>query len=163
MKVVKHAKEKSGMLAPCSRGLTPFWPMRRLQRQIDRLFEEPFGDWLTPDGPFMEGWLPAVAVSEDKTNVFIKGEIPGMKREEFKVFVTGENLHIAGERKVESEEEGREMYRSERYLGRFHRSIPLPTAVDSNNIEAHYKDGILTITCPKTEEAKRKPIAVKVD
>ena len=163
MKLTKREKEKSGLLAPVSGAFAPFWPMRRLQSEIDRLFEEPFGTWLTPDGPFLEGWLPAVDVVEDKNNVIVKAEIPGMKKGEFEVYLMGENLNIAGERKVETEEENAETHRTERYYGRFHRSISLPAPVDGNKIAAHYKDGVLTVTCPKTEEAKRKKVEVKVD
>lgn len=163
MKLVKREKEKSGQLAPVSGAFAPFWPMRWLQSEIDRLFEEPFGTWLTPDGPFLEGWLPAVDVLEDKNNVILKAELPGMKKEEFEVYLTGENLNISGERKVETEELNAKTHRTERYSGRFHRSIPLPAPVDANKIAAHYKQGILTVTCPKTEEARRKQVAVKVD
>ncbi len=72
-------------------------------------------------------------------------------------------LHIAGERKQETEHKGAESYQVERCFGRFQRSIALPTAVQGDKIHAEYKDGILTITCPKSEEAKRKQIQVKVD
>jgi HSP20 family protein len=163
MKLVKREKEKSGALTPVSRGLSPFWPMRRLQSEIDRLFEDPFAGWLSPVVSLGEGWLPAVDVQEDQNNVIVQAEIPGMKKEEFEVYLSGENLVIAGERKSETEEKRGGMYRSERYFGRFHRSIPLPAAVDGTKIDAHYKEGVLTVTCPKTEEAKPKPIEVKAD
>jgi HSP20 family protein len=163
MKLVKREKEKSGVLSPVSRAFSPFWPMRRLQSEIDRLFEDPFDGWLTPNGPLSEAWLPAVDVHEDKNKVVVQAEIPGMKKGEFEVYMSGENLIIAGERKSESEEQGAGMYRSERYFGRFHRSILLPSAVDGSKIDARYKDGVLTVTCPKTEEAKPKPIEVKGD
>jgi HSP20 family protein len=77
--------------------------------------------------------------------------------------VNSKQPDIAGERKSETEEKRGGMYRSERYFGRFHRSIPLPAAVDGTKIDAHYKEGVLTVTCPKTEEAKPKPIEVKTD
>lgn len=163
MKLTKREKEKSGALAPVSRVRTPFGPMRRLQTEIDRLFEDPFAGWLSPNGPRNVAWLPAMDVYEDKNNVFVQAEIPGMKKEEFEVFMRGDDLIIAGERKTETEEKSGGMYRAERYFGRFHRSIPLPSAVDGNKIEAHYKDGLLTVTCPKTEEARPKQIEVKVD
>lgn len=163
MKLVKRDKTKSGVLSPVSRGFAPFWPMRRLQSEIDRLFEDPFAGWLTPNGPLGEGWLPAVDVREDKTNVIVQAEIPGMKAGEFEVYLSGDNLVIAGERKSESEEQQGGRYRSERYFGRFHRSLALPSAVDGSKIDAHYKDGILTVTCPKAEEARPKPITVKID
>ncbi len=163
MKLVKREKEKSGALTPVSRAFSPFWPMRRLQSEIDRLFEDPFAGWLSPGPPLSEAWLPAVDVHEDKNNVVVQAEITGMKKEEFEVYLSGDDLVIAGERKSESEEQRAGRYRAERYFGRFDRRIALPSAVDGSKIDAHYKDGVLTVTCPKTEEAKPKPIAVKGD
>jgi HSP20 family protein len=163
MKLVKHGKEKSGPLTPVSRGWSPLAPLRRLQQDIDRLFEEPFGELLSPTRGLTEVWGPAVDVYEDKANVFVKVEIPGMKKEDIEVYMTGEMLNIAGELREEAEHKGAESYRSERYFGRFHRSIPLPTSVEAGKIKAQYKDGVLTITCPKTEEAKRKEVGIKVE
>ncbi|MDE3067264.1 MAG: Hsp20/alpha crystallin family protein [Verrucomicrobiota bacterium] len=163
MKLTKHHATKKASTVPVSRALTPLWPIRQLQREIDRLFEEPFGGWLAPDGPIFESWMPAVNVYEEKNNIIVKAELPGMQKEEFEVYMTGEDLNIAGERKAESEEKRAQMYRAERYFGRFHRSIPLPAAVKAEKTEAHYKDGILTIVCPKTEAAMHKPVEVKFD
>ena len=75
---------------------------------------------------------------------------------------TGDALTICGERKQEQENKSGEMYRSERYFGRFQRSVTLPQPVDPNKIQASYKDGILTVTCHKSEEAKRKQVEVHV-
>lgn len=163
MKLAKHHESEKGSLAPVSRTFSPFWPMQRLQREFDRLLGHPFDGWLTSDEPLIEDWLPAVNVYEEKNRLVVKAELPGMKKEEFEVYMTGENLNIAGERKAESEEKTADMHRSERYFGRFHRIIPLPTPVKADAIEAHYKDGILTINCPKTDEAKRRQVEVKVD
>jgi len=163
MKVVKHAKEKSGSLVPVSRTWPPFWGLKRLQSDIDHLFEEPFSNWLTPTTGFFDEWGPVVDVYEEKNNVIVKVEIPGMKKEEIEVYVTEGLLKIAGERKEEVELKEAESYRSERYFGRFHRSVSLPAAVEAGKIEARYKDGILTVTCPKTEEAKRKQVEIKVN
>lgn len=163
MKLIHRKQEKPGLPSLVPRATTPFWPMRRLQSEIDRLFEEPFGSWLAPEVPAFEGWLPPVDVQETKENVLVKAELPGMKKEELEVYLTGETLNIAGERKMEREEKGAESYRSERFFGRFHRNIPLPASIDAGKIEAHYKDGILTLTCPKTEEARRKAIDIKID
>jgi HSP20 family protein len=93
----------------------------------------------------------------------VKAELPGMKKEEIDVSVSENMLNISGERKEEAECAGAESYRAERYFGRFYRSIPLPVSVEGDKIHAEYKDGILTITCPKAEEAKRKQIEVKVE
>lgn len=163
MKLIKHRKEKSGTPVPVATKLTPFWPMRRWQSEIDRFFEEPFGTWWSPSAPFLKGWMPAVDVIEDKNNVVVKFEMPGMKKEEFEVHLSGENLSIRGERKMETEENVGEMHRTERYFGHFDRSVPLPAPVDAKKIQAHYKNGILIVTCPKTEEARRKAIEIVVD
>jgi HSP20 family protein len=163
MKPAKHNEMTKGSLTPVSRAISPFWPMRRFQNEMERFFEEPFGGWLTGEVPGIEAWMPAVSVYEEKNNVIVKAELPGMKKGEIQVDMSGDNLNIAGERKAETEEKTADMYRSERYFGRFHRSIPLPVSVKAEKIEAHYKDGILTIICPKTEEAKRRQVQIKVD
>jgi HSP20 family protein len=163
MKLVKHGKEKSGPLAPVSGATLPFWPLRRLQEDIDRLLEEPFGGRFTPAQGLVEPWGPAVDVDEDKDHVFVKAELPGMKKEEIEVSMSGGTLNIEGQRKEESEFKDAKSYRRERYFGRFHRSVALPAAVEAGKIEAHYKDGVLTVTCPKTEEAKRKQVEIKID
>jgi HSP20 family protein len=100
---------------------------------------------------------------EDRDRVLVKFEMPGLKKEDFKVLLSGQNLTITGERKVETEEKSAEIYRTERYFGHFHRSVPLPATVDARKVKAHYKNGILTIICPKTEEAKRKELEIMVD
>jgi len=87
--------------------------------------------------------------------------LPGMKREDIDVALDGNTLTLSGERKQEEEKREGESYRSERYFGRFQRSITLPTEVQANKIEAAYKDGVLTVTLPKSEEAKPKQIPVK--
>ena len=148
MRLVKHHKSKVGPLAPTG-GFGPFWPMQRLDREMERWFREPFGRWLAGEEPLRGAWLPAVDVREKKDCVVVKAELPGMKKEEFEVYMSGENLNITGERKAETEEEAAELYRAERYFGRFHRSIPRPSPVDAGIIDAHDKVGILTITCPK--------------
>jgi len=165
MKLAKYHEMKKESPAPVSRAVAPAWPLRRLRSEMDRLFEDPFGAWLAPDPEdvFTAAWIPAVSVSEGKNHLIVKAELPGMKRDELEVYMSGENLIVSGERKSESEEKTAKTYRSERYFGRFHRSIPLPVPVNAANIEAHYRDGILTITLPKTEEAKRKHVEIRVD
>jgi HSP20 family protein len=135
----------------------PEWT--RLRREIDRLFDEPLG-FFTPT-TFFEGWSPTLDIYEDKDKITVQAELPGAKKEDIEVSLHGDTLTIAGERKQEQEEKDCEVCRSERYFGRFQRSITLPQPVDASKIEAQYKEGVLTITCPKSEEAKRKHIEVK--
>jgi len=140
---------------------SPFTELNRLRDEINRVFDEPFGG-LTASTGFFGGWAPSVDVYEDKDNVVVKAELPGMKKEEIDVSLAGDTLTICGERKEERESKDAESYRSERSFGRFQRSLTLPQPVDATRIQASYKDGILTIACPKSEEAKRKQIEVKV-
>ena len=111
----------------------------------------------------MEDWMPAINVYEEKDNLVVEAELPGMKKDEIQIYMSGDNLNITGQRTEEHEEKTRDTYRAERRYGHFHRMIPLPFPVKTNAIEAHYRDGVLTVICPKTEEAKAKQVEVKVD
>ena len=106
--------------------------------------------------------MPALDLYEDKDNFVLKAELPGMKKEEIDISLHEGVLTLSGERKEERKEEGADTYRSERYYGRFHRTIALPSAVNGEKVSASYKDGILTVTLPKTEEAKPKQIPINV-
>lgn len=160
MKLVKH-RGKTEVLPAVSSKWQPSWPLSRLQNQIDQLFNESF-DWFGPLTRPFHSWGPAVDVVEDKDRVLVKAELPGMNKEEIEIYITGDTLNITGERKEESASKSGETVRSERYFGRFQRSVPLPAGVEAKKIEAHYKDGVLTISCPKTEEAKRKQKEIKI-
>lgn len=132
-----------------------------LRNEIDRLFEAPFAE-LARVSPLLSGWTPAIDVHEDRDNIYVKAELPGMKREEIDLQLHDHTLTISGERRAEHQEEEAEVYRAERYVGRFQRSLQLPRAVDVSKVKAQYRDGILTVTLPKAEEAKPKQIDVKV-
>lgn len=92
----------------------------------------------------------------------VKAELPGMKREDIEVSLHEGSLSISGERKSEQKHEDAGVYRAERFFGRFQRTVMLPTPVAAEKVKAQYKDGILTITLPKTEEAKPKHIDINV-
>ena len=129
------------------------WPtfgrLANLQDELDRLLEAP-----------MTGWAPALDVHEDKENFRIRVELPGMKREDIEVSLQDGALVITGERQAEKITEGTEVHRQERYYGKFSRALTLPAAVSGDKVKAQYKDGILTVTLPKAEEAKPKAITV---
>jgi HSP20 family protein len=86
-----------------------------------------------------------------------------MKKEEIEVSFHDGSLSLSGERQSETKEQDAEVYRAERYFGRFQRTVTLPAAVAADKIKAAYKDGVLTVTLPKTEEAKPKQIDVAVN
>ena len=139
------------------------WPgfgrLTDLRDEIDRLFESPLAE-LARNSHLLSGWTPVLDVYEDKDNLFVKVELPGMKREEIEVSLHEGSLSISGERKSEQKHEDTEVYRAERFFGRFQRTVALPTPVAADKVKAQYKDGILTITLPKTEEAKPKHIDI---
>lgn len=141
--------------------LDPFEQLNALREEINRLFEAPLSAWLEST-EFFRGYAPPLDLREDKDNLVVTVELPGMKKEDIHVTVQDGVLTISGERKREqtSEEEG--VYRAERYYGRFYRTITLPKPVNEDQIKATYKDGVLTITLPKAEEAKPKTIEVTV-
>lgn len=126
---------------------------KRLQKFFED-FDTPFaGDW------FGKNWnsnvfTPRVDVTEDKDNLYVVAEIPGVTKNEVKVSVVGDVLTISGEKKVEQRDENKNYYRIERTSGSFSRSFTLPAEIEVDKISADYKDGVLTISMPKTEEAK---------
>jgi len=160
MKLLRRERQDRGALTPSQSGAASGTELNRLRQEIDRLFEDPFS-LLSPNASFFQDWSPSVDIHEDKDKYVVKAELPGMKREDIEVSMDGNTLTVSGERKQEEEKKERENYRSERYFGRFQRSITLPAEVQANKIEASYKDGILTITLPKSEAAKPKQIPVK--
>jgi HSP20 family protein len=141
------------------------WPgfgrLTDLRDEIDRLFESPLAE-LARTSQILSGWTPALDLYEDKDNFVVKAELPGMKREDIAVSLHEGSLSISGERKSEEKHADAEVYRTERFFGRFQRTVTLPTPVAADKVKAAYKDGLLTITLPKTEEAKPKQIEVNV-
>jgi len=133
-----------------------------LRDEIDRLFEEPLAE-LTRTSHLLSGWTPALDVYEDKDVLTVKAELPGMKKEEIDISLQDGCLSISGERKSEEKFEKADVYRAERFVGRFQRTLTLPAPVALDKVKAQYKDGVLTITLPKTEEAKPKQIDVNVN
>jgi HSP20 family protein len=119
-----------------------------LQNELDQLFE------------VQHSWVPALDVAEDKDNYRVRVELPGLKREDIEVALDDGTLVISGERKAEAHVEGTAIHRQERYYGKFSRALTLPSAVAADKVTANYRDGVLTVTVPKAEEAKPKTIAV---
>ena len=142
------------------------WPgfgrLTNLREEIDRLFEAPLAEFARTS-QLLSGWTPALDVYEDKDNVYVRAEVPGMRKEDIEVSLHNGNLSISGERKSEEKFKDAEVYRSERFFGRFQRSVTLPTPVATDKVKAQCKDGVLTVTLPKTEEAKPKHIDVNVN
>lgn len=132
-----------------------------LRDDLNTLFDMPFWGDSERQGQLLNGWSPALDLYQTNDNFVAHVELPGMRKEDIEISLHDGILTIAGERKLGVGAEN--VQRSERYIGKFRRSITLPTRVDVNNVSASYRDGILTVTLPKAEEAKPKQIKVSVD
>ncbi|MFH1008703.1 MAG: Hsp20/alpha crystallin family protein [Candidatus Latescibacterota bacterium] len=131
--------------------------------EINRLF----GNFL-PDfswgGEAMEGsWVPKVDISETNGDLEVAAELPGLRRDDLSIRIENNVLTLKGKKQREEKKEGANYYRVERCCGDFTRSFALPSAVDTGKTKATFKDGVLTIVLPKTEEAKGKEIPIVVE
>jgi HSP20 family protein len=140
---------------------TGFGRLTTLRDEIDRLFEVPLAE-LARTSHLLSGWTPAFDVYEDKDNLYVRAELPGMRKEDIALSLHNGSLSISGERKADEKLKDAEVYRAERFFGRFQRTITVPTPVAADKIKAQYKDGILTVSLPKAEEAKPRHIDVSV-
>jgi len=129
---------------------------------MNSLFELPSMGNLARQTQLFSGWSPALDLYQNNDNVVAVVEVPGMRKEDIDISLHDGMLTIAGERQTSSGE-GENSERTERYSGKFRRSITLPTRVDAGKVSATYKDGILTITLPKAEEAKPKKVEVTIE
>ncbi len=132
-----------------------------MEEMFDR-FERMFGPpWRRPIVE-TRGWSPLVEMIDRKNEVLMRAELPGVKKEDIHVSVTGNLLTIEGERKQEEEVKEEDYYCCERSYGRFYREITLPAEIQKEKISSEYKEGILEIHMPKAEEVKPKEIEIKV-
>lgn len=142
-------------------------PFRLLQTRSTRLLDEPF-NMFRPFLPTEEAlpftaWTPPVDIYETDKELVLKMELPDIKKEDVHVTVDNNVLMIRGERKLEEKIDRENYHRMERTYGEFMRSFTLPPFVDGKLIVADFKDGMLKVTLPKSEEARPKEIEVKVN
>jgi HSP20 family protein len=140
-----------------SPGFDPVGGLLTLQRELERVFDKPFGFDLGPSG---RGVFPPVNVFSDKDGYVVKLEIPGVPPENVNIEAEGRTLRISGKRDIVPPAEG-SFHRRERGAGQFARSFQLPADVDTGRAEASYKHGILSVRVPKKEEAKSRQISIK--
>ncbi len=142
-----------------------------LERLFDRMVEDfwrrPYPSLLRSERwwPDVLGMMrtPAVDVYEDKDDVVIKAELPGLTKEDITVQVTDSTLTIKGEKKREEEIKESDYYSCERSFGAFTRAVDLPSDVKADQVKASFKSGVLEVRMPKTEEAKKKATIIKID
>jgi HSP20 family protein len=135
--------------------------MTALQREMNQLFDEFLTrSWGAPLSRFEGRFTPRVNVEERDDEIEITAELPGMEAEDVDLTLTDDALTISGEKREEKEEERGNYHYMERSYGSFRRSIPLPGAVDADEVDATFKNGVLTITMPKVAAKGQKKISV---
>ncbi|MBD2682488.1 MULTISPECIES: Hsp20/alpha crystallin family protein [Nostoc] len=139
---------------------SPWQELNALERHLNGLL----GDTKVPSARFEKAFIrvPAVELQETKDAIHLKLELPGISAKDLDVQVTEDAVHISGERKSETKTEEKGTTKSEFYYGKFQRVIPLSTRVQNTNVTAEYKDGILNLTLPKTEQEKNKVVKVNL-
>lgn len=130
----------------------PFTLMRRMSEEMDRTFNEFFGQSRGESS----SWYPAVEVAERNGQLQIHAELPGIKPEDVKVEITDDRLILHGERKSEHEHHVGKAYRSERRYGEFYREIALPEGVKGEEAKAQFRDGVLEVMVPMPQQATRR-------
>lgn len=161
---MKKSESKGLVKARPARMVSPFEAM---ERRFEEFFRRPFSMMGFPWWSGLEAAegeiAPSVDIYEEGGDVVVKSELPGMKKEDIEVNLTEDSITISGEKKKEEKVEKKGYYRLERSYGSFTRSFGLPSEVRTEDAKAKFKDGILEIRIPKTEEAKRKARKVSID
>lgn len=152
MSIVRYQMPSSGLWSSLDR-----WAS--LRNDLDTLLELPFWTNGGRQSQLFSGWTPALDLYQNNDNIVATVELPGMRKEDIEISLQDGMLVIGGERK-EQVNETNGATRTERHMGKFRRSITLPSRVDLNKVNATYQDGILTVTLPKAEEAKPKHIQI---
>ena len=144
------------------RGMLPWTGMANLKQELDRFFG-PFGEPKLDEFPALGDWTPSMDVSESNEALVIKAEVPGLDPNDIQISLQEQYLTIKGEKKLEKDEKDERYHRVERVHGSFARSVRLPVRVDASLVTASFKNGLLTVTLPKTPAAKGTSIPIKAD
>jgi HSP20 family protein len=135
----------------------PFEELERIRREFDRLMEE----FIAKEEPAERVFAPALDVYETDSEVVVKAELPGVKKEDVEVLVRDNSLIIRGEKKEEKEEKTETYHRVERVYGKFERVVALPAEVKLEGVKAEFKDGVLEIRLPKEKTSKEAKIEIQ--
>ena len=165
-KAIKEKDKETKAVTPWR----PFMDLARWERDMERMMDTFFDRRMRPWWP--ERWLrademeisaPAVDLFEEKDDIVVKAELPGIEKDNIEVNVSDHHLTIKGEKKKEEEVKQENYYRCERSYGSFLRTLELPADVKADKVKAAFKNGVLEVRLPKTEEAKAKEIKIKVE
>jgi HSP20 family protein len=138
----------------------PFRDLRSLQNEVNRLFSSNLSQAFGDEGIGRGAWNPSVDIYENKDQIVIEAELPGMNREDFDLTIENNVITLRGERRFEKKEETDNYHRVERSYGSFTRSFTLPQTVSGEGATAEYKNGVLRVTLPKREEVKARRIEI---
>lgn len=157
------SKESKELVKP--EGTLHMLPFSEWDKWIEDVMRRPLSLFTQPfmRFPSAEEIMPSVDIFEEKGDVVIKAELPGIKKEDIDVTLTDETITISGEKKKEEEVKKKDYYRWECSYGSFNRTFSLPAEVRPDKVKTKMKDGVLEIRVPKTEEAKKKEVKVKID
>jgi HSP20 family protein len=138
----------------------PFRDLRTLQEEVNRLFSTNLTRTFGDEGIGRGAWAPSVDIYENKDQIVLEAELPGMKQEDFDLSIENNVITLRGERKFEKTDETDNYHRVERSYGAFTRSFTLPQTVSAEGATAEYNNGVLRVTLPKREETKARRIQV---
>ena len=133
-----------------------------MRRDLESLWDRFFPKKLFHERFVTHEWLPSIDLTETKDTLVVEAELPGLEAKDVELTITDDILTIRGEKKEEKEEKDKHHFFVERYCGSFERKIKLPTLVKTDKIDATFDKGILTINLPKSKEARKKEIKIKV-
>lgn len=136
----------------------PFAEMESLRHQMERVFDELAGI----NNQSSTGWTPAIEIQDREDSLVLRAEIPGVEAKDLDIQVAREAVAISGEHRYENKAQEQGFFRTELRYGSFQRTIPLPVAVENNQVQAEFKDGILKLTLPKAQEAKHKVVKINL-
>ena len=146
---------------PFSQAVDSFRDFGEIQTEVNRLFDSFLGR-PSQVGAMERVWAPAVDMHETKDELVVTVELPGLNEKDIQLSITGDVMTVRGERHWNQEVKQESCYRSERWYGKFERSLPLPVPVQADKVKASYRDGVLSIRLPKVEEIKPKEIKIDV-
>src|SRR4026207_2486477 len=132
----------------------PFRDLRTLQEEVNRLFSTNLTRAFPDEGIGRGAWAPSVDIYENKDQIVLEAELPGMNQEDFDLSIENNVITLRGERKFEKTDETDNYHRVERSYGSFTRSFTLPQTVSAEGATAEYNNGVLRVTLPKREETK---------
>lgn len=138
----------------------PFRELRSLQDEMTRLFNGNVQGGFAREEALNSGWFPKVDIFENKDNLVLEAELPGMNRDDFELSFENNVLTLKGERKFEKKTDGDNYHRVERSYGSFTRSFTLPQTVTADGASANFDAGILTVSLPKREDTKARKIEI---